>query len=96
MIEIYRDVKTGHPEEAIEVFKQKSDAIRTQLGHRIADAYALVARAHDLLDQTTEAAAAFENATLLTPFEELVRRYPEVAPLRDKYPAATMPQEALG
>jgi len=95
MIEIYRDVKTGHPEEAIEVFKQKSDAIRTQLGHRIADAYALIARAHDLLDQRTEAAAAFENATLLTPFEELVRRYPEVAPLRDKYPAATMPQEAL-
>jgi hypothetical protein len=96
MIEIYRDVKTGHPEEAIGVFKEKSEAIRTQLGHRIADAYALVARAHDLLDQTAEAAAAFENATLLTPVEELVRRYPEVAPLRDKYPPATTPQEAPG
>jgi hypothetical protein len=96
LIEIYRDVKTGHPEEAISVFKQKSEAIRAQLGHRIADAYALVACAHDMLDQTTQAATAFENATLLTPIEELVRRYPQVAPLRDRYSPATMPPEALG
>jgi hypothetical protein len=85
-------VKTGHLEEAIEVFDERLPALRSQLGHRAADAYALVARAHDLLGNTTEAAAAFERATLLagTP-EELYRRYPEVAEMRDKYPAAPMP-----
>lgn len=93
LIEIYRDVKTGHPEEAIELFNSRADALRSQLGDRISDAYALVARAHDLLDQNTQAAAAFEKATLLAPAEELFRRYPEVAALRDKYPPAVTPAE---
>ena len=94
LIEIYRDVKTGHPEEAIELFHARAPALRSQLGHRIADAYALVARAHDMMDQHAEAAAAFEKATLLMPAEELCRRYPEVAAIRDKYPAATAPSAA--
>jgi hypothetical protein len=94
LIEIYRDVKTGHPEEAIDIFHAKAPALRSQLGHRIADAYALVARAHDLIDQNAEAAAAFEKATLLAPVEELCRRYPEVAAIRDKYPAAAAPAAA--
>jgi tetratricopeptide (TPR) repeat protein len=93
LIEIYRDVKTGHPEEAIELFNSRAPALRSQLGHRISDAYALVARAHDLLGQSAEAAAAFEKATLLAPAEELYRRYPEVAAIRDKYPAAALPTE---
>jgi hypothetical protein len=93
LIEIYRDVKTGHPAEAIEVFRARAGALRGQLGHRIADAYALVARAYDLLEQPAEAAAAFENATLLTCVDELFRRYPEVAALRGKYPGATAPRE---
>jgi predicted Zn-dependent protease len=95
LVEIYRDVKTGHPEEAIEVFNERLAAMRSQLGHRAADAYALVARAYDLLGNTTEAAAAFERATLLagTP-DELYRRYPEVAALKEKYPAAPVPTEA--
>jgi tetratricopeptide (TPR) repeat protein len=93
LIEIYRDVKTGHPAEAIELFQAKLPALRAQLGHRVADAYALVARAHDLLDQKIKAAAAFEKATLLTPAEELCRRYPEVAALRDRYPSAVAPRE---
>ncbi len=94
LIEIYRDVKTGHPDEAIEIFHAKAPALRAQLGHRIADAYALVARAHDMLDQNAEAAVAFDKATLLAPVEELCRRYPEVAAIRDKYPAAAAPSEA--
>jgi tetratricopeptide (TPR) repeat protein len=94
LIEIYRDVKTGHPAEAIDLFHAKAPALRAQLGHRIADAYAIVARAHDLLDQNDQAAAAFEKATLLAPAEELYRRYPEVAVMRDKYPAAPAPTEA--
>jgi hypothetical protein len=91
LIEIYRDVKTGHPEEAIDVFNARLPLLRKELGHRVADAYALVARAHDLLGQDAEAAAAFGRATLLSSADELIRRYPEVAAIRDKYPAAPSP-----
>lgn len=93
LVEIYRDVKTGHPDEAIGIHARGA-AMRGQLGHRIADAYALVARAHDMLEQPCEAASAFEKATLLADATELCRRYPEVAVLREKYPVARAPVEA--
>ena len=32
LIEIYRDVKTGHPAEAIDVFNSRLPALREQLG----------------------------------------------------------------
>ena len=41
LIELYRDVKTGHPAEAIAIFQDKLPILREQLGHRVADAYAL-------------------------------------------------------
>jgi hypothetical protein len=94
LIEIYRDVKTGHPAEAIDAFHAKLPAMRGQLGHRVGDAYALIARAHDLQGQEREAAVAWEKATLLASPDELYRRYPEVAAIRDKYPAAPAPKEA--
>jgi len=93
LVELYRDVKTGHAAEAVEIFRDRLPALRDQLGTRVADAYALAARAHDLLGQDAEAAVAFERATLLAPADELARRYPEVAPLLEKYPAARVPPE---
>jgi tetratricopeptide (TPR) repeat protein len=93
LVEIYRDVKTGHPAEAIEIFEQRLQAMRRQLGHRLADAWALAARAYDMLDRPAEAKAAFENATLLAPLAELVRRYPEVATLGKTYLPAVAPAE---
>lgn len=94
LVEIYRDVKTGHPAEAIDLFGQKLPVLREQLGHRLADAYALVARAYDLVDQGTEAADAFRKATLLAPAAELFRRYPEVLKLSGRYDVAPAPAEA--
>ena len=94
LVEIYRDVKTGHAAEAIELFDARLPALRSQLGHRVGDAYALVARAHEMLGHEPEAAVAFERATVLVAPEELYRRYPEVAAIRDKYPAAAAPKEA--
>jgi hypothetical protein len=76
LVEIYRDVKTGHPAEAIDVFQTKLPSLREQLGHRVADAYALAARAYQLLCREVEAADAWGRATLLAPALELVRRYP--------------------
>ncbi len=68
--------------------------MRQQLGHRVADAHALVAAAYDQVGDESAARAAFERATLLAPLPELQRRYPELAALAGKYPAATAPKEA--
>ena len=94
LVEIYRDVKTGHPDEAVAVFEQHLPALRDQLGHRVADAYALAARAYDLLGRTPEAQAAYAKATLLSPLTELHRRYPEVERLAGKYQSSPAPPEA--
>jgi tetratricopeptide (TPR) repeat protein len=94
LVEIYRDVKTGHPAEAVQLFADKLALMRRQLGHRVADAHALVARAYDLLGRDGEAQAAYERATLLAPVSELHRRYPEVARLAEKYQPAAAPAEA--
>ena len=91
LVEIYRDVKTGHPAEAVDMFTKKLPAIREQLGHRAGDAWALVGRAYDMLGRADDAGRAYENATLLTDRAELERRYPEVAPLASKYRAARVP-----
>jgi hypothetical protein len=94
LVEIYRDVKTGHPTEALEIFRAKLSVMRRQLGHRVADAWALAAKAHDLLGQEREAQESFENATLLSPMGELLRRYPELTSLSPKYHPAQAPAEA--
>lgn len=96
LVEIYRDVKTGHPDEAIDLFQTQLPPLRDQLGHRVADAYALVSKAYDLRAREVEAREAWAKATLLAPPMELVRRYPEVTAIAEKYPAAPAPQGALG
>lgn len=94
LIEIYRDVKTGHPAEAIDLFVSRRDLLRRQLGHRFADACVLAARAYDLSGQKDQAAGAYRDATLLSPVAELNRRYPEVQTLAEKYVSAPAPSPA--
>jgi tetratricopeptide (TPR) repeat protein len=93
LLEIYRDVKTGHPREAIEEFEKKQALLRRQLGHRAADGYALAAKAFDLAGESEKAREAFEKATLLSPMVELKRRYPEIGGMEEKYPAVSAPAE---
>ena len=94
LVEIYRDVKTGHPAEAIEMFESSLDTMRDQLGHRVGDAYALAARAYDLLGRTADAQDAYSKATLLSPLIELHRRYPDVEKLAARYQPSPAPPEA--
>jgi len=94
LVEIYRDVKTGHPEEAVAIFNDKLAVLREQLGHRVGDAYALGARAYDLMGRSAEAQDAYAKATLLAPLVELHRRYPEVEKLAGRYTRAAAPPEA--
>jgi tetratricopeptide (TPR) repeat protein len=91
LIELYRDVKTGHPAEAIETFEQRLAIMRDKLGHRVADAHALAARAYDLLDRTEEARAAWARATTLAPAIELTRRYPEIERTAAKFSPTVAP-----
>jgi tetratricopeptide (TPR) repeat protein len=95
LVEIYRDVKTGHPDEAVAIFEDKLPVLRDQLGHRVADAYALAARAYDLLGRTAEAQDAYTRATLLAPLIELHRRYPEIEKLAGRYQPSPAPAEAV-
>ena len=91
---MFRDVKTGHPDEAIEIFSKSLPAMRQQLGNRVADAHALAAKAYDLLGDEAQAKTEYYRATLLAPAGELQRRYPEVLKLAEKYPPAVAPKEA--
>jgi len=93
LLEIYRDVKTGHPREAIEEFEKKQHVMRKQLGHRAADGYALAAKAFDLAGENEKAREVFEKATILSSIVELKRRYPEIGGLEEKYAAAVTPAE---
>jgi hypothetical protein len=94
LVELYRDIKTGHPQEAIDLLPQRLPSMRQQLGHRLGDAYALAASAYDSVGRSDDARDAFHKATLLVPIQEVVRRYPELAPLPGKYAPAKAPAEA--
>ena len=93
LLEIYRDVKTGHPQEAIEIFTKKLELLRKQLGHRVADVWALIAKAYDMVGQEDSAKRAYANATLLSPIAEISRKYAEVASLTGKYEPVIAPAE---
>jgi hypothetical protein len=60
LVEMFRDVKTGHPDEAIEIYNKSQIALRQQLGHRVADAHALAALSFDLQGDATAAKLAYE------------------------------------
>jgi tetratricopeptide (TPR) repeat protein len=94
LVEMFRDVTTGHPDEAIDLFAKHLPQMQQQLGHRVADAHALVAAAYDQIGHTAEAQAAYSRATVLAPAAELQRRYPELVKMSDKYQATPAPQEA--
>lgn len=94
LIELYRDVKTGHADDAVQRFEKFLPSMREQLGHRAGDAWALAARGYDLLGRGDDAARAYRNATLLSPPVELFRRYPEVQKLEGRYEPAYAPAEA--
>ena len=77
----------------LKTFENKKTVIRDQLGHRMADAYGLCAKALDVKDRKTEAAEAWRNATFLAPVTELLRRYPELEKLAGRYAVRPSPPE---
>ncbi len=95
LVEIYRDVKTGHAQEALAVYEEKLPLLRRHLAHRVADAHALAARGYDMLGKTDQATRAYADATTLASEAELQRRYPEVKALSPRFSPAPAPAEAI-
>ncbi|MFI5379931.1 MAG: tetratricopeptide repeat protein [Tepidisphaerales bacterium] len=94
LVEIYRDVKTGHPQDALERFDRQLGMLKRALGCRTADAWGLVAGAKLMLGDAPGAQRTWQAATALVPAVELVRRYPELSGVSQACAAAAMPQEA--
>ena len=93
LVEIYRDVKTGHPQDALERFDKQITTLKRALGCRTADAWGLVSAAKLLLGDAPGAQRTWQAATALVPALELVRRYLELSAVSQACPAAAMPQE---
>jgi hypothetical protein len=93
LVELHRDVKTGHVQEAIDGFSTHISHWTRLLSHRVADAYGLVACAHDHAGDHRQAQEMYSRATLLCPAGELSYRYREVARLADRYVATPAPKE---
>ncbi len=91
LIELYRDVKTGHAEEAVSLFESNLPLMTAGLGHRVAEAYALAAVAYDRLGNTDAARQRFLDATVLQGVGDMLNRYPELRPLLARYSPTPVP-----
>ncbi len=94
LIELYRDVKTGHPQDAVERFDRTIKDLKRALGCRAADAWGLVAAARLALGDSAGARTHWLAATSLVPPLELVRRYPELSTISQTFQPVPVPQEA--
>jgi len=91
LVELYRDVKTGHAEEAIASFEKNLPLLTAGLGHRVGEAHALVAVAYDRLNRPDDARQRFLDGTALQGIADILNRYPEVRPLIAKYAPTPAP-----
>lgn len=79
MLELYYQVKTGHHEDALVYFEQRRGEMAAQLGHRVADGWALAATSAAALGRGEQATVMAANAAVLGDSQEIARRYPECA-----------------
>ncbi len=91
LVELYRDVKTGHADEAVKLFERDQQLLTSGLGHRVGEAYALVAVAYDRMNQSVRAQDCYSSGTALQPAGDMLNLYPELRVLLGKYQPATPP-----
>jgi hypothetical protein len=92
LLELHRDIKTGHDAEALLHFTTELDLLRNGLGHRVADAHALAAVAAHRMNEPALAQQRFADATALAPLSELVKRYSDLWPLCSVYQPTPPPR----
>jgi hypothetical protein len=95
LLEMYRDVRTGHTAEVIEIHTSRRSEIASALGTRVADADALVAWAHLRLGDIASAERMWRRATLLAQPADLVERYPELKEAASILIPEPVPPEAV-
>lgn len=84
LLELYRLVKMGHPDDALELFGQKQAQLAAQLGHRSCDGWALAAVAAWALGRQQDADGYARNAGLLGDVREIAQRFPECKGIMDR------------
>jgi hypothetical protein len=93
LLELYRLVKMGHPDDALQLFGQKWAQLAEQLGHRSCDGWALAAAAALAMGREQEADGYARNAGLLGDVREIGQRFPECRGIMDRiWPAEVQVQ----
>jgi hypothetical protein len=95
LLEMYRQVMTGHHEDALELFESRRTVLAQQLGHRSSDGWALAAAAADHLGKQEQAETMARNALLLGRAEEISRRFPECSAILERVRAARAVEGAV-
>jgi len=91
LLALFREVTMGHADDSLRGADQRRELFRTHLGTRAGYGYALLAAAFDRLQQSEPARRFWHDATLLIPPQELLRRFCELKPVADRYPAVEYP-----
>lgn len=91
LLALYRELTMGHAADRLDRAEERRTLFRRYLGSRAGYGYALLAAVFHHAGQGEQAARYWHDATMLVPADELARRFGELEPLVDKYPAAEVP-----
>ena len=91
LLALFREVVMGHTHESVTRAEERVTLFRTHLSTRAGFGYALLAVAFERADQPAVARRYWHDATLLVPVKELVKRFGELEPIADRYPAVEYP-----
>lgn len=79
-LDLYHMIKTGHNQDALDLFQKRREQMAAQLSHRSSDGWALAAAAALALRQEQDARTYATNAAILGNVADICARFPECAP----------------
>jgi len=88
LLQLFREVTMGHGADAIECAEERRELFRQFLSTRAGYGYGLLAAAFDRANSPAQAQRCWHDATLLVPPTDLVKRFKELDPIRQRYVAA--------
>ena len=84
---LYQQIKTGHYAEALEDEVNKCELARQGLSTKAGYAYGLLGLAHNQAGDQEQSRKYWWKATMLIKPENLVRKFPELGQLEEKFPS---------
>lgn len=91
LLNLFRSVRMGQVDDALQAADQRRDLFRRYLGTKAGYGYGLLAAAFDRAGNTEQAACFWRDATLLMPPDEMVERFTEMRAVAAKYPPTSWP-----